>query len=709
MPSKLNLDIFRNVMVKNSLMVLVFVISYLALTGTFKPTLESYADALPTDIDKVIGFSGDAHDNPGLTNQTAESCRQLALKNPKYVAWGYRVPETVDPAWRNTCFLYTQLRPFAGNPDDKQHMTGCLRSGEKVALGCKVPVSSLPNDIDKVSGWQGAHDNNELKNQTAESCRQAALKDPKYVAWGYRTNEHPDPNWKDTCFLYTDGFQPFAGNQGDTAHITGCLRPGEKVSLGCKAPVSTTPTTATANVAPAPAPTTQVVNTPPTTSTTTATTPSSCDTTACNRIINDYIAKKWAYTSSDFGECKGCPVVRYPNTLPTTSATVSTASTASTASVAPTPTTAATAPAPAPTTCDTTACNRIINDYIAKKWAYTSSDFGECKGCPVVRYPNTLPTTSATASTAPTPSAASSEDIISKHLQILKFAWFIFLNVAEKTASDIQLPLMSKARIIWLAALKVVGFPVGLYDDLGLRLYNLTDKSELTFSTMVIPKDVVTAMYNAYIKQNGSFTPSNKQAYDEAEVISRDITQVANIKADPHPFFNQPPRTIAPSTPVPTTTVIPPVAAPQVTAPAPQTTPSVVPTSTTPPAQVPSAVQTPALAPKEGVVVTTPTFKLYDPSATQSVPTQVFDKPATPTTPSAPSAAIIPVTVDAQKEYTFDIPKMEAINEWVKKTIANKTLWMVIAIFMVWIVVIGLIVSIVRSRATMMPTTNYTM
>jgi hypothetical protein len=343
-----------------------------------------------------------------------------------------------------------------------------------------------------------------------------------------------------------------------------------------------------------------------------------------------------------------------------------------------------------------------------------------------VRNPNTLPTTSSTASvasvasvasTAPTPSAATGEDVISKHLRILKFAWFIFLNVAEKTASDIQLPLMSKARIIWSSALKVVGFPVGLYDDLGLRLYNLTDKSELTFSTMVIPKDVVTAMYNAYIKQNGSFTPSNKQEYDEAEVISRDITEVAQIKVDPHPFFNPPPRTIAPSTPVPTTqvvntpttTVTPPVVTSQAITPAPQTTPSVVPTSTTPPAQVPSAVQTPALAPKEGVVVTTPTFKLYDPSSTQSVPTQVFDKPATPSASTAPSAAIIPKTVDAQKKYTFDIPKMEEINEWVKKTIANKTMWMLIAIFIVSIVVMGLIVGFVRSRASVMPNTNYTM
>jgi len=92
----------------------------------------------------------------------------------------------------------------------------------------------------------------------------------------------------------------------------------------------------------------------------TATTTSSCDTTACSRVINDYLARGWWYTSTDFGECKGCPTVSYPNKLPTTSS------------------------------CDTTACSRVINDYLARGWWYTSTDFGECKGCPTVSYPNKL-------------------------------------------------------------------------------------------------------------------------------------------------------------------------------------------------------------------------------------------------------------------------------------------------------------------------------
>lgn len=89
--------------------------------------------------------------------------------------------------------------------------------------------------VDKVTGWSGNHinpDNN--KNETEESCRLKALQDPnKFAAWGYRKSNHPDSNWKNTCFLYTKPFQPFGG-ANDDVHVTGCLNPGEKVALGCK-------------------------------------------------------------------------------------------------------------------------------------------------------------------------------------------------------------------------------------------------------------------------------------------------------------------------------------------------------------------------------------------------------------------------------------------------------------------------------------------
>jgi hypothetical protein len=96
--------------------------------------------------------------------------------------------------------------------------------------------TTLPTDIDKVPGFSSEKfENSADKNQTAEMCRQKALaSDGKYVAWGYRNNDHPDATYKNTCFFYTNPFAPYSGNPDDKVHQIGCLRPGEKVSWGCK-------------------------------------------------------------------------------------------------------------------------------------------------------------------------------------------------------------------------------------------------------------------------------------------------------------------------------------------------------------------------------------------------------------------------------------------------------------------------------------------
>lgn len=98
-----------------------------------------------------------------------------------------------------------------------------------------TPPPTLPSDINFVKGWSGAHENPGNKVSGPEECRQLALNsNGKYVAWGFRTDSHSDPNMRNTCFLYTSDFGPFSGNPNDNAHLTGCLRPEERVEFGCK-------------------------------------------------------------------------------------------------------------------------------------------------------------------------------------------------------------------------------------------------------------------------------------------------------------------------------------------------------------------------------------------------------------------------------------------------------------------------------------------
>jgi hypothetical protein len=98
---------------------------------------------------------------------------------------------------------------------------------------------SLPGNISVVPGWSREYPPVNPPdweyNQTPEMCRQKALNSGgKYVAWGHRNETHPNPGMKNTCFLYTAPMGPYKGNIDDKVHITGCLRPGEKVEWGCK-------------------------------------------------------------------------------------------------------------------------------------------------------------------------------------------------------------------------------------------------------------------------------------------------------------------------------------------------------------------------------------------------------------------------------------------------------------------------------------------
>jgi hypothetical protein len=159
--------------------------------------------------------------------------------------------------------------------------------------------------------------------------------------------------------------------------------------------------------------------------------PVTCDTAACNGTINDYLNRGWWYVTSDFGTCKGCPVVQYPNKLPSSTPTppppvncevsgwsswsgcdktcgggTQTRSRSVTKQAANGGTSCPSlsesqscntqaCPTTTSTTCNTAACNGTINDYLSRGWWYVTSDFGTCKGCPVVQYPNKLPASSS--------------------------------------------------------------------------------------------------------------------------------------------------------------------------------------------------------------------------------------------------------------------------------------------------------------------------
>jgi hypothetical protein len=63
--------------------------------------------------------------------------------------------------------------------------------------------------------------------------------DKGYNSWGFRNKDHPDPDWRNTCFFYKNPFKPYNGNPNDNFHTTSCLYDIASPSNGCKLPFIT--------------------------------------------------------------------------------------------------------------------------------------------------------------------------------------------------------------------------------------------------------------------------------------------------------------------------------------------------------------------------------------------------------------------------------------------------------------------------------------
>ena len=78
-------------------------------------------------------------------------------------------------------------------------------------------------------------------NASPEDCWSIIKDQPAYggaVGWGHRNDKHPDPKLKNSCFVYTrnddgEAMPPFQGDPNDKITISGCHKPGLKLSEGC--------------------------------------------------------------------------------------------------------------------------------------------------------------------------------------------------------------------------------------------------------------------------------------------------------------------------------------------------------------------------------------------------------------------------------------------------------------------------------------------
>jgi hypothetical protein len=405
--------------------------------------------------------------------------------------------------------------------------------------------------IDKVFGWAGNHENPALKNQTEESCRQLALKDSKYVAWGYRTDKHDDPNWRNTCFLYPQGFQPFNGNPSDVAHITGCLRPGEKVSLGCKVPPSTQTTQPTSTpVAKRTAIVTKSILDPEydfnkvvekKKSNYKGTEVVDFVVQLANELVPEhkqlvciafywFIMKKsdgykddndnWAKSLNEVG----LPYEMYANLLPQlqgmtfgakgTLATLANALSDNMISV-------------------------YIQNYVQRYKNFVPYNVQNYKdGLERIDWNNWRQQTSDVETLLPTEKPTNDLDQ-QMHIPLLAVVWMNFLLALPQPSDD------TIKHNIWKQGLADVGLPSGLYVNAGKVLYKAFNNTKQTFKTADESSlagfyNMMKIDYDNFVKKNGKFIPADKAKYDKAMLfLQENIELLLNISVDPSMYTKE--------------------------------------------------------------------------------------------------------------------------------------------------------------------------
>src|SRR6056300_149532 len=204
----------------------------------------------------VYACSGGSFD---VTKFDLKTCNVSVFKKAlKKVSKDLDVPETTVTTlleddtpidWGAEAKAEPKAEPKAGpKAKPKPAKTQAQIQAEKEAAAREAERTRLlkmpPNTIDRkpgiVKGVEIQSDPSWV-NASPEDCWGIVKDQDAYgavVGWGHRNDTHLDPKLRNSCFVYTrkedgTGMPPFKGDPSDKINISGCHKPGLKLSEGC--------------------------------------------------------------------------------------------------------------------------------------------------------------------------------------------------------------------------------------------------------------------------------------------------------------------------------------------------------------------------------------------------------------------------------------------------------------------------------------------
>lgn len=100
------------------------------------PSILFFEDGKKEDV--VYGVAKGSKTKDEWKDMSADDCKQIAEDSDgKYIAWGHHGEDHEDEDKKNSCFMYTKIKPYKGDKDDETNFMACTDPSMSILNGCK--------------------------------------------------------------------------------------------------------------------------------------------------------------------------------------------------------------------------------------------------------------------------------------------------------------------------------------------------------------------------------------------------------------------------------------------------------------------------------------------------------------------------------------------------------------------------------------------
>ena len=146
---KKGLEKIMKMATKENIMLFLLTFIFLDVIGLIPGSVSFFEDGDEKE-DVVFGVAKGSKTKDEWKDMSADDCKQIAKDSEgKYIAWGHHGEDHENEDKRNSCFMYTKIKPYKGDNDNEVSFMGCTDPTMSVLNGCKAANADGDDDSDE--------------------------------------------------------------------------------------------------------------------------------------------------------------------------------------------------------------------------------------------------------------------------------------------------------------------------------------------------------------------------------------------------------------------------------------------------------------------------------------------------------------------------------------------------------------------------------